>query len=158
MLYYCGIDVGKHGGAVIINYVGALVNYYPNEEKLKAFDFPNDNIKFFLEQCQAGGGSKLSNSSIFSFGEEYGRVLGYLEAKNKTYTLVHPRSWQKIFYADLPVKFNGKERSIEVIRQYFPKDLDSFCLGKSKTPHDGLCDARIIAEWGRLYSRGEVNA
>jgi len=79
-------------------------------------------------------------------GIEYGRILGAFQSIGITPIEVKPQTWQKFLYRGIPGK--GKERSIIACRRLYPH-IDLF-PGKKRVAHDGMADAVLICEYGRL--------
>lgn len=81
--------------------------------------------------------------STFHFGENFGWLQGMLFAYNIPYELVRPQKWKKMFSCT-----SDKNTSIEVAQRLFP-GIDLRRTPKCKGPHDGTCEALLMAEYGR---------
>ena len=81
--------------------------------------------------------------SMFHFGENFGWLQGMLFAYNIPYELVRPQKWKKMFSCT-----SDKNTSIEVAQRLFP-GIDLRRTPKCKGPHDGTCEALLMAEYGR---------
>ena len=82
-------------------------------------------------------------TSCFSFGSNFGFILGLLTAFRIPYQLVRPQKWKKEFSCT-----SDKNTSIEVAQRLFP-GVDLRRTPKCKKPHDGICEALLMAEYAR---------
>lgn len=62
--------------------------------------------------------------------------------------VVHPKVWQRSLYAGIAGE--GKERSVLAVKSLFP----GVELPSTKAKRHGVCDALLIAEWGRRQLLG----
>lgn len=85
-------------------------------------------------------------SSMFSIGNGYGIMRGVVVALGIPHTLVHPKTWQKEMFKDLP-KSDTKAMSYIVCQRLWPANSWLATL-RCKKPHDGMTDAALIAEYG----------
>lgn len=86
---------------------------------------------------------KQGVSSMFSFGQSYGTILGVLGGLYIPYKLVTPNAWMKNAgvkgkRGEGPVK---KDLALTRVLEYFPDKADFFSLKK----HHGRADAALIA-------------
>ena len=98
----------------------------------------------FLEKAQAMPGQGVS--SMFSIGNGYGIMRGIIGALSIPHTLVHPKTWQKVMFKDVP-KQDTKAASVKVCKRLFPQ-LDWKASDRCRKAHDGLTDAALIAAYG----------
>lgn len=84
-------------------------------------------------------------SSTFKFGENFGFIKGLLYSNGVSYELVRPQKWKKEFSCT-----SDKNTSIEVAKRLFP-GLDLRRTDKCKKPHDGICEALLMAEYARRH-------
>lgn len=82
-------------------------------------------------------------TSCFSFGQNFGFILGLLTAFRIPYELVRPQKWKKEFSCT-----SDKNTSIEVAQRLFP-DVDLRRTEKCRKPHDGKAEALLLAELAR---------
>lgn len=82
-------------------------------------------------------------TSCFSFGQNFGFILGLLTAFHIPYELVRPQKWKKEFGCT-----SDKNTSIEVAQRLFP-DVDLRRTPQCKKPHDGKAEALLMAEYAR---------
>jgi crossover junction endodeoxyribonuclease RuvC len=98
---------------------------------------------------KVGAMPKQGVSSTFSFGKGYGQWLGMLAAYRIAYQEVTPQAWKK---ALLEGTDKSKTASINRAASLFPGI--SFIPEGCRTPHDGMAEALLIAEYGRrMYLR-----
>ena len=103
-----------------------------------------------LEKVSAMPGQGVT--SMFTFGEGYGRIQGYLEALRVGYNLVRPQAWQKI----LPPGGNPKDRVLAYCAETW--GLDIFMASpRCRKPHQGMMDAACMAAYLREKHREECN-
>lgn len=84
-------------------------------------------------------------TSCFSFGQNFGFILGMLTAHCIPYELVRPQKWKKEFSCT-----SDKNSSIDVAKRLFPL-VDLRRTPKCKGPHDGICEALLMAEYARRH-------
>ena len=155
--YYLGIDAGATGAAAVLDIGGNIV-------RLGRFDkvgccsilhellngFSLSTLRAAVESVHAYPGQGVS--STFSFGMSYGRVLGWLEARQIDYHLYSPQAWQR----DLPLALTPKDRSKAYAERQW--GLERFINKGCRVPHQGLIDAACIAEHSRRLSLGLTEA
>lgn len=96
-----------------------------------------------VEEVHAMPGQGVT--SMFTFGEGYGKVLAVSEVLSDHVSTITPRSWQVILYGIKTAedKLNPKERAKEKALQIFsPRELT---LPRARKPHEGMVDAVCIA-------------
>ena len=79
---------------------------------------------------------------MFSFGQNFGWIMGALEAFRIRYELVLPQTWKKEF------GISGKNESIDVCRRIFP-DVSLRRTERCRKEHDGMAEALLMAEYAR---------
>ena len=84
-----------------------------------------------------------SKRGAFSFGENYGFIKGLLLSNRSPYQTVPPQVWKKEFSVT-----SDKNTSIEVAQRLFPGS-DFRATERCKKPHDGKCEALLMAEYAR---------
>ena len=150
-----GIDPGAHGGMSFVSLDGAERKAY-SFAKLTYHDIVNLLIEYdlmysltvFIEEVHAM--PKDGKVQAFSFGRNYGILLGILTALKISRTDVLPAKWQS--YLKLRVRgleYRDKKRALreEAIKR-FP----------SLNPTLDTCDALLIAEYGRQVLIAEEKA
>lgn len=156
MKVFIGIDPGKDGAMAILGYrdTPVLVPFneaeYANQLRGAAQFFTVmgtegviDRLETFtvVEHVNAMPGQGVT--SCFSFGQNFGFILGLLTAFRIPYELVRPQKWKKEFSCT-----SDKNTSIEVAKRLFPV-VDLRKTPKCTKPHDGICEALLMAEYAR---------
>lgn len=167
----CGIDNGLDGGIVVLGMDGSIVfkNVMPtfvvkaskrdfDLQLLRAYLLARDLRHVFLERAQAMPGQGVS--SMFKTGDGFGCNKGLLTGLQIPFTIVSPQTWQKVMFMGLPKE--GKDTTKLVCSRIWPKE-DFKASERCRVAHDGLCDAALIAEYGRrslfgpAVQTGEIN-
>lgn len=158
---YIGIDPGKDGAMAILGYRDAplLVPFneseYANElrmlDPLRSVETSAhcltvhgaipDEAFCVVEHVSAMPGQGVT--SCFSFGRNFGFILGLLRAFGIPYQLVRPQKWKKEFSCT-----SDKNTSIEVAQRMFP-GVDLRRTPRCTKPHDGIAEALLMAEYAR---------
>lgn len=81
--------------------------------------------------------------SMFHFGENFGWIQGVLSALGIPFELVRPQRWKREFGCT-----GDKNTSVQVASRLFP-GVDLRRTPKCKSPHDGVCEALLMAEYAR---------
>lgn len=153
-----GIDPGKDGCLAILGYRDApiLVPFdeteYANQlrriDSAQRFvspsttaDEPKVEVFCVVEHVNAMPGQGVT--SCFSFGRNFGFILGLLTAFRIPYELVRPQKWKKEFSCT-----SDKNTSIEVAQRIFP-GVDLRRTPRCSKPHDGKAEALLMAEYCR---------
>lgn len=103
--------------------------------------------KAVVEKVHAIFGSAAG--ATFNFGRTCGHIEATLSALSIPFEFVRPVDWQKEFFSvggKLSSK-DRKERCVLAAQRNFPK-LDLRASERSRTPHLGMVDALLIAEFG----------
>jgi hypothetical protein len=92
------------------------------------------------------GGSKSAKAAT-SMAGSFHALRALLEIKCGRYERITPQTWQRVM---IPGAKGGetKSRALEVARRLWP-GTDWRASDRCRTPHDGLIDAALIAEYGR---------
>ena len=151
-MIYIGVDPGKNGGIAVIDIRPEFVNpfvkaYCYSDEELISLcsDFKDFRVVCFLEQVHAM--PKQGVSSTFKFGQNYGYIMGVLEAFDIAYELVPPQKWKREFSCTA-----DKNTSIAVAQRLFP-DIDLRATERCKKPHDGKAESLLMAEYARRHMK-----
>lgn len=155
-MIYIGVDPGKKGGYAIID----SDNYNPDLRLIvkpwndadfrydvysRCFDtepLRQDHIIAAVEKVGAMPGQGVT--SMFSFGQSYGFILGVLTAFGIPYQLVPPRKWK----AEFGLLHTGKQGSVEVCKRLFP-GVSLLPTERCRKESDGMSDALCLAEYAR---------
>jgi crossover junction endodeoxyribonuclease RuvC len=105
----------------------------------------------YLEKQQAMPGQGVT--SMFSTGDGYGLLRMAVVALGVPWETVTAQAWQKVMMAGIP-KAEGTKASAQahlVCARLWPgMDLrEPGCGPRVRTPHSGICDALLLAEFGR---------
>ena len=159
MKVFIGIDPGKDGAMAVLGCTERPV-VVPFDEKayvdrLERLYMPDDlviphgspyvvhPVEAFciVEHVNAMPGQGVT--SCFSFGQNFGFILGLLTAFRVPYELVRPQKWKREFSCT-----SDKNTSIEVAQRLFP-DVDLRRTPRCTKPHDGICEALLMAEYAK---------
>ena len=166
MKYYIGVDPGLAGATVIIDEnrkVFTLKNPIDAEGEIevqKIVDFIKpileNDVYVFIEDIHAlfGSGAK----STFEFGRALGIIQGMFKTLGLKFEKIQPKQWQKQMFADIEVikklnkgkfKTDTKAMALDVVKKIYP-EVNLLPTKRCKKPSDGIVDAILIAEYGRL--------
>ena len=145
-MVYIGIDPGKNGGIAWIKDSGKAEAERLNIEKLASrlrvlTANGSRPTVCYLEKVHSM--PKQGVSSTFSFGMNYGIIIGHLMALGVNYELVTPSVWKKAMGVTA-----DKRTSIKRCKELFP-NVDLRATARCKKDHDGMAEALLIAEYGR---------
>jgi crossover junction endodeoxyribonuclease RuvC len=159
---YAAFDVGKKGGLTKLNLDGTLHSMhvmpmigkeYDIQEIKNLLTVEGETIEHIgIENVHAIQG-KAGNSSNFSFGLGKGILMGLVAGMNIPYTLVNPKTWQKVAWEGVTKQANNKKTSLVAAKRLFP--TESFLpTERSRVAHDGLVDSALIAYYIALKFKG----
>lgn len=139
-----GIDPGKDGAMAILAPNETYVIPFSETEYIKELGYiDTEHYKVFCILEHVGAMPGQGSVSMFNFGANFGFIRGLLSANQIPYELVRPQKWKKAFSCT-----SDKNTSIEVAKRLFP-NIDLRRTPKCKGPHDGICEALLMAEYGR---------
>lgn len=160
MKVFCGVDPGRDGCLAILGYRNDPIIIPFNEteyaNQLRRLDFcrteaekdleaimhvPKAEVFCVVEHVNAMPGQGVT--SCFSFGRNFGFILGLLTAFRIPYELVRPQRWKREFSCT-----SDKNTSIEVAQRMFP-GVDLRRTPQCRGPHDGIAEALLMAEYAR---------
>lgn len=148
-----GIDPGKNGGVAIAIDNNVKTFAAPSIEKIIAElewqAMGEEDLYVYIEKAQAMPGQGVS--SMFNYGVGYGQLLGVIQALKIPHVLVHPRTWTKVMHAGTKLD-EPKKRSLEAAKRLFPTH-SLLATSKCRKQHDGIVDALLIMQYGRLDQR-----
>lgn len=139
-----GIDPGKDGAMAFIAPDETWVVPFSETDyvfELNALDTERYKVMCVLEHVGAMPGQ--GSVSMFNFGANFGFIRGLLSANKIPYELVRPQKWKKVFSCT-----SDKNTAIEVAKRLFP-NVDLRRTPRCKGPHDGICEALLMAEYAR---------
>ena len=145
-----GVDPGKDGSMAIIglkNYPITVVfdeqlyRNYLDSVSLRTRNGIDAKVHCIVEHVGAMPGQGVT--SCFSFGQNFGFILGLLTAFCIPYELVRPAKWKKEFSCT-----SDKNTSIEVAKRLFP-GVSLKRTERCTKDHDGIAEALLMAEYAR---------
>ena len=158
----CGIDPGIKGGICLLNEDGYIPRCEPIpiclDRDMKQVDFweASSIIEtadiIYIEQL--GTYSHDGRVGSVTMGINYGILLGVIKSLEIPFHTVSPRDWQRIMLAGIPKTKNKKGRSIIKAKQLQP-DRNWLESNRCRSPHDGMIEAYLIAEYGRILCRAK---
>lgn len=157
------IDPGKDGGLALWDGTHATAAPMPLLEdgtldvaEIRAWFRDHGDVDLVVVERQqarpADGGT-----SAFKTGRGFGELLGMLKSHRLPYELVQATTWQRNLklvqrHAKGASAYQRKKKQKQAHKAYvqrrFP-DVDVLATPKSRTPHEGMCDALCILEHGR---------
>lgn len=143
-----GVDPGNDGAVCVIRdgkpHKMALLNSITLRTWLEAA-----GVKIvFFEKAQSMG--RESAKAMFSYGRNYGYLLGTLVDRGFDVSFVPPVEWTRWAHQKSAVAFDSpKAASLYVARTMWP-DVDWRATPRSRSAHDGLVDAALIGMYGWL--------
>ena len=146
-MVHIGIDPGKNGGIAWIKDSGKAEAERLNVETLASrlrVITGNGSRPTMCYVEKVHSMPKQGVSSTFSFGMNYGIIIGHLMALGVNYELVQPSVWKKAMGVTA-----DKRTSIKRCKELFP-DVDLKATARCKKDHDGMAEALLIAEYGRV--------
>ncbi len=144
-MMYIGVDPGKKGGVAIID--GDSVEVYAWDDQTFVDTMSvcmgrgrarNERVIAAVEKVGAMPGQGVT--SMFSFGQSYGFILGVLRALGISYQLVPPAVWKREF----GLLRADKHASIETCKQLFP-GVSLLPGEQCRKDSDGMAEALLIA-------------
>lgn len=156
-----GCDPGRIGGFVIIDDSYQIIDFLPTpsigrEINIKEIvDWLEGQKKIdhvFIEHSQAL--HKAAAGVTFSFGKNFGILLGVIGSLRLPYTLVKPKVWQKVMFEGTDPGDKPKSRAYAAALRHYP--TFEFVPKGRRNPHDGLVDASLVAGYGMYKMRGSL--
>jgi len=157
MTIWIGIDPGKKGGVAVIRVTvegDPHVDVYPWDDDVFVREMARWSNDFI---AQEGGGMVAAVekvgampgqgvTSMFSFGQSYGFVLGVLTAFGIPYQLVPPRKWK----AEYGLLNTQKQASVDVAKRLFP-NVNLLPTDRCRKESDGMSDSLLLCEYARRH-------
>lgn len=141
---YLGFDPGKDGAMAVVGpHLIPSVLAFDKAAYLREIRSLAQQFELFAVVEHVGAMPGQGVTSCFSFGESFGWLQGALDALGVPYELVRPQRWKKAFSCT-----SDKNTSIEVAKRLFP-GVDLRRTPNCRKPHDGICEALLMAEYGR---------
>lgn len=92
-----------------------------------------------------------SSQAMRSMGISFGKVMGMCEAYGLNIQPIEVRDWQSVMLGKVP-KGQTKKVALTSARKLLPEEK-WLATTRSTTPHDGLVDAYLIAQFYRLHKQ-----
>lgn len=158
-VFYCGIDPGRSGAIAFLDKNGEVEGYsiFNEKEYCRLLSYYREQGVVYAMVEDVHAMPKQGVSSMFSFGHNKGFIEGILFALNIPYKLISPMKWKKYFNLCVPrgtEKKDAKNLSIELAEEFYP-NIDFRASHRCKKPHDGICEAVLMAKY--LYSNDRVS-
>jgi len=139
-MMYVGVDPGKKGAfAIISDDDKAHVDIWDEDRFIYCMKRVSDRrVVAAVEKVGAMPGQGVT--SMFSFGQSYGFIMGVLRALGISYQLVPPAVWKREF----GLLRADKQASIETCKQLFP-GVSLLPGEQCRKDSDGMAEALLIA-------------
>lgn len=144
-----GIDPGGSGAMAIIK--GDKIKTIPfskkayDQELRKYKGLGLKKVRCVLELVHSMPGQGVK--STFSFGRNFGYIIGLLEANDIKYSLVSPISWKTYYH----LIGKGKQASIDLVHKKFPKANLKRTNRRDNDDHN-IAEAVLFAEYAKHLS------
>jgi hypothetical protein len=92
-------------------------------------------------------GRKMGASTMFAFGDGFGKLRALLELESWATLYVTPQTWQKVVLLGKN-KGDSKKAALSFVSRRYPA-VELKASAKCKKPHDGKVDALCLAEYAR---------
>jgi len=157
---YIGVDNGLTGALVALSdHPGPPIEMRPMPTRGKAKgnevdgemiwsfidSFDRDNITVILE---TPGKHSPGAQALCSMWDSYGCIRGILESRGIRHHRITPQQWQKVMLVGC-AKGDTKPAALARAKQLWPQE-SWLATPRCKKPHDGMIDAALIAEYGRI--------
>jgi hypothetical protein len=154
---YVGIDNGISGALAAIIDGGVLSMPMPIQKARKGNEIDIEGVDEWITQLlplgrvqiivEEPGGSKSAQAAA-SMAGSFHALRALCVARAWRWHRITPQRWQKVM---LPGCKAGetKERALAAARALWPHK-SWLATERCRVPHDGMVDAALIAEWGRL--------
>jgi hypothetical protein len=139
-----GIDWGKYGAVCILSQYKEIYSLQ-EYDLFHILDQLDKDAIVFIERPFVG---KATNG-MTGFLINYGRIIGYLKAKNIVVNEITPKTWISFFN----LKKEGKNKpSIEFINRFYPQFLPLIPNHiKNKSSIEGIYDSICISLYGQEF-------
>jgi len=160
-MMYIGIDNGVTGALAAIHEDGHIVARCPmpiakarkgNEIDIRTIhlwitETTGGNLSNATYVIEEPGGSKSAKAAA-SMAGSFHAMRALLDVKFLRWHRITPQSWQKVMLPGCKAG-DTKPRALAKARQLWPHET-WLASDRCKTPHDGMIDAALIAEYARL--------
>lgn len=155
-----GIDNGLTGGLAAISGIsGKLIEslVMPTQGKAKGNEVHSCFVLDFLDRwdraditalLETPGKHSPGVQALCSMWDSYGAIRAILETRGIRHHRIAPQTWQRKILGNV-AKGQTKPAALSAARRLWP-DESFLATARSTKPHEGLIDAALIAEYGRL--------
>lgn len=143
-MIYIGVDPGKKGGVAIIDGDGVKVYAWDDQAFVNVMAATMNKGKCVAAVEKVGAMPGQGVTSMFSFGQSFGFILGVLTAFGIGYQLVSPTLWKREF----GLLHTEKQASVDVAKRLFP-GVSLLPTERCRKESDGMSDALLICEYAR---------
>jgi hypothetical protein len=160
-MIYIGIDNGLTGGLVALSdHPGQPINMcvMPTRGKAKGNEVDAERVWAWIDEWQScssvtviletPGKHSPGAQALCSMWDSYGAIRGVLESRRIRHHRITPQAWQKVMLPGC-AKGDTKPAALAKARQLWPEE-SWLATPRSTKPHEGLIDAALIAEYGRI--------
>ena len=163
-MIYLGIDNGLTGGLVALSDVAGVAPIFlhvmPTRNKSKGNEVNADLVLACIESLhcdvrtdltvilETPGKHSPGAQALCSMWDSFGVLRAICEVKGIRHHRITPQTWQKVMLPGCE-KGNTKPFALSVARRLWPAET-WLASPRCTTPHDGLIDAALIAEYGRI--------
>lgn len=158
-----GIDLGKKGAIYVLpekpfeNSIKPLItpligNKVIDIQKMYEFLKPYEGTDCHVVFEKLGIIFGSSKRTAFEMGYQSGMIEAFCTSLKLPFTKVPPKTWQKTMFTGVdPIKkqsksLDTKAMALVVAKRLFP-DVNLLASSRCTTPHDGLVDALLLAEY-----------
>lgn len=163
-MIYTGIDNGLSGALVAVEVPGKILDAIamPTRGKSKGNEVDAEKVWEFLSALakypltvilETPGKFAKGVQAISSMWDSYGAIRGVLESRGIRHHRITPQAWQKVMLVGCKTG-DTKPAALLRAKQLWPQEqwLET---PRCKKPHEGLIDAALIAEYGRITDGGK---
>ena len=164
-MIYIGIDNGLTGALVALSdHPGPPIEMtvMPTRGKTKGNEVDAKEVGIILSAISGGfyggitviletpGKHSPGAQALCSMWDSYGAIRGVLESHGIRHHRITPQQWQKKMLPGC-AKGDTKPAALTKARQLWPAE-NWLASPRCTKPHDGLIDAALIAEYGRILN------
>jgi hypothetical protein len=160
-MIYIGIDNGLTGALVAISdHPGPPITktIMPTRGKAKGNEVDAEKIWAWIGELaccdnvtvilETPGKHSPGAQALCSMWDSYGAIRGVLECRRIRHHRITPQAWQKVMLVGCK-KGDTKPAALAKAKQLWPEE-SWLATPRSTKPHEGLIDAALIAEYGRI--------
>lgn len=157
-----GIDNGLNGALVAISdHPGPPIEMWPmpTRGKTKGNEVDAESVWSFIDKwdrvsvtviLETPGKHSPGVQALCSMWDSYGAIRGVLESRGIRHHRITPQIWQKKMLPGC-AKGDTKPAALAKARQLWPSET-WLATPRCTKMHDGMIDAALIAEYGRIYN------